>query len=87
MINVVFGFFPFIGIVLITLMHENSGPLQTWFSIIPLGFGNAVVLQTMLIALLAHLPEGSMAVGTGFGQVFRGLGQSDSTLDDARRAT
>ncbi|KAI9570815.1 major facilitator superfamily domain-containing protein [Boletus coccyginus] len=75
MINVVFGFFPFIGIVLITLMHENSGPLQTWISIIPLGFGNAVVLQTMLIALLAHLPEGSMAVGTGFGQVFRGLGQ------------
>ncbi|KAF8126630.1 MFS general substrate transporter [Boletus edulis] len=75
MINVIFGFFPFIGIVLITLLHENSGPLQTWLSIVPLGFGNAVVLQTMLIALLAHLPENSMAVGTGFGQVFRGLGQ------------
>ncbi|KAG8217158.1 major facilitator superfamily domain-containing protein [Butyriboletus roseoflavus] len=75
MINVIFGFFPFIGIVLITLIHESSGPLQTWFSIIPLGFGNAVVLQTMTIALLAHLPEGSMAVGTGFGQVFRGVGQ------------
>ncbi|KAN0075559.1 Major facilitator superfamily domain containing protein [Tylopilus felleus] len=75
MINVIFGFFPFIGIVLITLIHGNSGPLQTWFSIIPLGFGNAVVMQTMLIALLAHLPEDAMAVGTGFGQVFRGLGQ------------
>ncbi|KAF8548481.1 MFS general substrate transporter [Imleria badia] len=75
MINVIFGFFPFIGIVLITLIHESSGPLQTWLSIIPLGFGNAVVFQTTLIALLAHLPEGSMAVGTGFGQVFRGLGQ------------
>ncbi|KAG6375867.1 major facilitator superfamily domain-containing protein [Boletus reticuloceps] len=67
MINVVFGFFPFIGIVLITLLHENSGPLQTWLSIVPFGFGNAVVLQTML--------KNSMAVGTGFGQVFRGLGQ------------
>lgn len=33
-INVVFGFFPFIGIALITLIHENSGPLQTWLSIV-----------------------------------------------------
>ncbi|KAH7911105.1 major facilitator superfamily domain-containing protein [Hygrophoropsis aurantiaca] len=75
MINLIFGAFPFIGIVLITQMREDSGPLQMWLSIIPLGFGNAVVLQTMLIALLAHLPESSMAVGTGFGQVFRGIGQ------------
>ena len=77
---------------------------------IPAGFGNAVVLQTMLskhpvlhyshiansrtVALLAHLPressmphicvvltpdntetEDAMAVGTGFGQLFRGIGQ------------
>ncbi|KAH7890146.1 major facilitator superfamily domain-containing protein [Phlebopus sp. FC_14] len=75
LINLVFGFFPFVGIVLITFIHENSGPLQMWLSIIPLGFGNAVVLQTMLIALLAHLPENLMAVGTGFGQLFRGMGQ------------
>jgi len=74
-INLIFGVFPFIGITLITLIREDSGPLQMWLSIIPLGFGNAVVLQTMLIALLAHLPESWMAVGTGFGQVFRGLGQ------------
>ncbi|KAH7924071.1 MFS general substrate transporter [Leucogyrophana mollusca] len=75
MINLIFGFFPFIGIMLITQMREDSGPLQMWLSIIPLGFGNAVVLQTMLIALLAHIPESAMAVGTGFGQVFRGIGQ------------
>ncbi|KAJ7586749.1 vacuolar amino acid permease [Mycena floridula] len=74
-LNLIFGTFPFIGTVLIWLMREDSGPIQSWLSIIPLGFGNAVVLQTMLIALLAHLPESHMAVGTGFGQCFRGVGQ------------
>ncbi|PSR72113.1 hypothetical protein PHLCEN_2v12028 [Hermanssonia centrifuga] len=29
----------------------------------------------MLIALLAHLPNSAIAVGTGFGQLFRGIGQ------------
>ncbi|KAI0045780.1 MFS general substrate transporter [Auriscalpium vulgare] len=75
MINLIFGTFPFAAAVLITLMREDSGPVQLWLSIIPLGFGNAVVLQTMLIALLAHLPNSAMAVGTGFAQVFRGMGQ------------
>ncbi|KAE9408977.1 MFS general substrate transporter [Gymnopus androsaceus JB14] len=75
MINLIFGIFPFIGTVLISQIHENSGWIQSWFSIIPMGFGNAVVLQTMLSALLAHIPESHMAVGTGFGQLFRGIGQ------------
>ncbi|KAJ4475464.1 vacuolar amino acid permease [Lentinula aciculospora] len=75
MINLIFGIFPFIGTVLISQIHEDSGWIQSWFSIIPMGFGNAVVLQTMLIALLAHIPESHMAVGTGFGQLFRGIGQ------------
>jgi hypothetical protein len=75
MINLIFGIFPFVGTVLISFIHENSGWIQSWFSIIPMGFGNAVVLQTMLIALLAHIPESHMAVGTGFGQLFRGIGQ------------
>ncbi|KAG1799327.1 major facilitator superfamily domain-containing protein [Suillus plorans] len=75
LINLIFGFFPFVGITLITLLRKDSGPLQMWLSIVPLGFGNAVVLQTNLVALLAHLPESSMAVGTGFGQLFRGIGQ------------
>ncbi|KAF4615525.1 hypothetical protein D9613_003503 [Agrocybe pediades] len=74
-INLIFGAFPFVGAVLIYHIKETSGPLQSWFSIIPLGFGNAVVLQTMLIALLVHVPEDSVAVATGFGQLFRGVGQ------------
>ncbi|KAI0028997.1 vacuolar amino acid permease [Vararia minispora EC-137] len=75
MLNLIFGLFPFIATVLITRMRPDSGPITLWFSIIPLGFGNAVVLQTMLIALLAHIPPDAMAVGTGFGQLFRGIGQ------------
>ncbi|KAJ7765625.1 MFS general substrate transporter [Mycena metata] len=74
-LNLIFGIFPFVGAVLISFMRQDSGPVQSWLSIIPLGFGNAVVLQTMMIALLAHLPESHMAVGTGFGQLFRGIGQ------------
>ncbi|KAF8636888.1 hypothetical protein AX16_010944 [Volvariella volvacea WC 439] len=74
-LNIWLGILPFIGATLISQMREDSGPLQSWMSIIPLGFGNAVVLQTMLIALLVHLPESQMAVGTGFGQLFRGVGQ------------
>ncbi|KAF7981055.1 hypothetical protein HWV62_35520 [Athelia sp. TMB] len=92
-INLVFGSFPFLAGVLISMMREDSPAAQQWLSIIPLGFGNAVVFQTMLstsnlnadssavahahgvVALISHLPESQMAVGTGFGQVFRGLGQ------------
>ncbi|KAJ6523477.1 major facilitator superfamily domain-containing protein [Mycena vulgaris] len=74
-INLIFGILPFVSAVLIALMREDSGPIQSWLSIIPLGFGNAVVLQTMQIALLAFLPESHMAVGTGFGNLFRGIGQ------------
>ncbi|KII86665.1 hypothetical protein PLICRDRAFT_263856 [Plicaturopsis crispa FD-325 SS-3] len=73
--ELIFGIFPFIAAILLTKMREDSGPIQLWLSIIPMGFGNAVILQTMLIALLAHLPEAHMAVGTGFGQLFRGIGQ------------
>ncbi|KIK92448.1 hypothetical protein PAXRUDRAFT_792966 [Paxillus rubicundulus Ve08.2h10] len=75
LLNSTFGIFPFVGIVLITLLREDSPSWQQWFSIIPLGFGNAIVFQTVFIALLVHLPRGQMAVGTGFGQLFRGLGQ------------
>ncbi|TFY60038.1 hypothetical protein EVJ58_g5395 [Rhodofomes roseus] len=74
-LNLIFGLFPFTAAILLSCMKADSPSFQLWFSIIPMGFGNAVVLQTMLIALLAHLPESQVAVGTGFGQVFRGLGQ------------
>ncbi|KAI9069434.1 vacuolar amino acid permease [Trametes sanguinea] len=74
-LSLIFGIFPFVAATLIALMREDSPPIQQWLSILPLGFGNAVVLQTTLIALLAHLPADAMAVGTGFGQLFRGVGQ------------
>ncbi|EKM56125.1 uncharacterized protein PHACADRAFT_184826 [Phanerochaete carnosa HHB-10118-sp] len=74
-LNLIFGLFPFVAAILLSLMREDSPPAVLWLSILPLGFGNAVVLQTMLIALLAHLPQSQMAVGTGFGQLFRGIGQ------------
>ncbi|KAJ7184611.1 vacuolar amino acid permease [Mycena filopes] len=74
--NLIFGILPFLGAVLMSRMREDSsGSAQSWLSVILLGFGNAVVLQTNLIALLAHLPESQMAVGTGFSQLFRGIGQ------------
>ncbi|OSD02159.1 vacuolar amino acid permease [Trametes coccinea BRFM310] len=74
-LSLIFGIFPFVAATLMALMREDSPPIQQWLSILPLGFGNAVVLQTTLIALLAHLPADAMAVGTGFGQLFRGVGQ------------
>lgn len=75
LLNLIFGFFPFIGATAICLINEDSGFIQTWFSIvrdtfspyplaqtlnllslqIPLGFGNAVVLQTMLSGYPADL--------------------------------
>ncbi|KAI4520635.1 MFS general substrate transporter [Schizophyllum commune Loenen D] len=74
-LNLTLGIFPLVSTVLIYLIREDSSDAHLWLSIIPLGFGNAVVLQTMLIALLAHLDEKDMAVGTGFGQLWRGVGQ------------
>ncbi|KAH9483462.1 Multidrug resistance protein fnx1 [Psilocybe cubensis] len=73
--NVVFGILPFISAVLMTQMKGNSNAAHLWLTIMPLGFGNAVVLQTMYIALVSHLPDSQMAVGTGFAQLLRGLGQ------------
>ncbi|KAF8061819.1 major facilitator superfamily domain-containing protein [Lyophyllum atratum] len=74
-INFIFGLFPFVGASLIANLHKDSSPYLMWLSILPVGFGNAVILQTMFIALLVHLPESQLAVGTGFGQLFRGIGQ------------
>ncbi|KAF8162685.1 major facilitator superfamily domain-containing protein [Crassisporium funariophilum] len=74
-INMIFGALPFFAAILMTQMKEDSHPALLWLSIMPLGFGNAVVLQTLFIALVSHLPESQMAVGTGFAQLLRGLGQ------------
>ncbi|RXW23714.1 hypothetical protein EST38_g2132 [Candolleomyces aberdarensis] len=69
------GFLPFIAGVLFSTMTVNSPWYVQWFSIIPFGFGNACVLQTTLSALLASIPRKTLAVGTGFIQLFRGIGQ------------
>ena len=34
LINLIFGFFPFIGAMLITLMKPDSPPAQLWLSIV-----------------------------------------------------
>lgn len=34
MINLIFGLFPFIATVLIYRMREDSGPIQSWLSIV-----------------------------------------------------
>ncbi|KAI0345438.1 MFS general substrate transporter [Trametopsis cervina] len=74
-LTLVCGFLPFLSTLMIASMKETSHLLLLWLGIFPLGFGNAVVLQTMLIALLAHLPASALAEGTGFSQFWRGIGQ------------
>lgn len=34
LLNLIFGFFPFIGATAICLINENSGFIQSWFSIV-----------------------------------------------------
>ncbi|CAE6529005.1 unnamed protein product [Rhizoctonia solani] len=70
-----FGLLPCLGSLLIYRLQENSSEFEQWFSIIPLGLGNAVVLQTTLMCLLASIDPSQLAVGTGFTQLFRGVGQ------------
>ncbi|KJA19134.1 hypothetical protein HYPSUDRAFT_56817 [Hypholoma sublateritium FD-334 SS-4] len=75
LMNMIFGILPFFAAVCMTQMREDSSQAHLWLTIMPLGFGNAVVMQTMFIALVSHLPESQLAVGTGFAQLLRGLGQ------------
>ncbi|KAG8960331.1 hypothetical protein FRC03_006753 [Tulasnella sp. 419] len=75
LLNVTFGILPTIAALLIARLRTDSYLVTQWISIIPLGFGNAVVLQTTLIALLASIPHSQLAVGTGFTILFRGIGQ------------
>ncbi|KAH0828780.1 vacuolar amino acid permease [Lanmaoa asiatica] len=79
-INLIFGIFPMCGLIPIILLREDSGFVQKWFSVVPIGFGNAVVFQTMLMKLTLLYVFGStesqMACGTAFGHLCRGLGQT-----------
>ncbi|CAE6482264.1 unnamed protein product [Rhizoctonia solani] len=71
----VFGLFPCVGSLLVYRLKETSSEFEKWFSIIPVGLGNAVVLQTTLMCLLASIDTSQLAVGTGFTHLFRGVGQ------------
>ncbi|KAG8985640.1 hypothetical protein FRB90_004561, partial [Tulasnella sp. 427] len=70
-----FGVLPAFAALLLARLKRDSWTVTQWLSIVPLGFGNAVVLQSTLIALLASIPHSMLAVGTGFTQLFRGIGQ------------
>ncbi|KAB5595004.1 MFS transporter [Ceratobasidium theobromae] len=70
-----FGLFPVVAALLIYRLREDSSEFEQWFSIIPMGFGNAVIFQTTLICLLASIDNSVLAIGTGFTQLFRGIGQ------------
>lgn len=49
-INLVFGILPLCGVIPLIFLREDSEFLQKWFSVVPIGFGNAVVFQTVLSA-------------------------------------
>ncbi|KAG9003578.1 hypothetical protein FRB93_010996 [Tulasnella sp. JGI-2019a] len=74
-LNVTFGILPTLTALALSRLRTDSWTVTQWLTIVPLGFGNAVVLQTTLIALLASIPHSMLAVGTGFTQLFRGIGQ------------
>jgi len=134
--NLTFGILPFIAMMLIVTMHENSSPARLWLSIVrtinsPELVGRILIPCRFLwdsetpssckpcsvsrfadivdhdydffsqVALLAHIPresadftfldnrelttcpsfpESAMAVGTGFGQLFRSFGQVRSIV-------
>ncbi|KAF8179661.1 vacuolar amino acid permease [Pholiota molesta] len=59
--NMIFGAFPFLAAMLMMQMKESSNQAHLWL--------------TIVFALVSHLPESQMAVGTGFAQLLRGLGQ------------
>ncbi|KAF8343830.1 MFS general substrate transporter [Cantharellus anzutake] len=78
MLITIFGICPTIAAFLIANLQMDSSPWAQWFNIIPLGFGNAVVLQTTSVALLASVAVQRIAVTTGYASLFRGIGQASS---------
>ena len=49
-LNLVCGVIPLFGLIPIIFMRENSGFIPKWFSVFPIGFGNAVVFVTVISA-------------------------------------
>ncbi|GJJ11795.1 hypothetical protein Clacol_006033 [Clathrus columnatus] len=75
MLSIIGGLGPILSTFLLAGMNEHSSSAVQWLSIVPLGLGNAIVSQTTLIALLAHVDQAQIAVATGFGQLWKCIGQ------------
>ncbi|KAF8548900.1 hypothetical protein OG21DRAFT_1422225 [Imleria badia] len=70
-INLVFGILPLCGVIPLIFLREDSGFVQKWFSVVPIGFGNAVIFQMVLSMSPLHAVSDA-----AFGQLFRGFGQT-----------
>ncbi|KZT32605.1 MFS general substrate transporter [Sistotremastrum suecicum HHB10207 ss-3] len=71
----IFGGLPSLAVLMLPFTEESSSCAWIVSSLIPQGFGGAVIMQTTLISLLASIPQSATAVAVGFGQLFRGVGQ------------
>ncbi|KIJ29228.1 hypothetical protein M422DRAFT_61856 [Sphaerobolus stellatus SS14] len=71
----IFGIFPFFALLSMTQLSKESSPFWQWICIVPLGFGNAVLMQTTYIALVGHIEASMIPIALGFAQLWRGLGQ------------
>ncbi|KAG8221430.1 major facilitator superfamily domain-containing protein [Butyriboletus roseoflavus] len=47
-LNLVFGIIPLSGLIPIIFMREDSEFIPKWFSVFPIGFGNAIVFVTVM---------------------------------------
>ncbi|KAF8584799.1 vacuolar amino acid permease [Ramaria rubella] len=67
--------FTIISCILVAAWDEDSHIFHLWFDIVPSGFGTAIIYSTTLIALIASIPRGEIAVATGISFLFRTSGQ------------
>ncbi|KAF8313422.1 MFS general substrate transporter [Clavulina sp. PMI_390] len=65
----------FISSLLMVNWNDKTSSFKLWFDIIPLGFGVASVLTTLLIGLISSVSREDMAVATGISYLFRTTGQ------------
>ncbi|KAA1466139.1 vacuolar amino acid permease [Dentipellis sp. KUC8613] len=61
--------------LLVTFWGEGSSQWNLWLDIVPQGFGMASLITTTLIAMIAGVAKGDIAVATGITYLFRTTGQ------------
>ncbi|KAG9308781.1 major facilitator superfamily domain-containing protein [Chiua virens] len=54
-LNLVFGILPFSGLVSLIFIREDSGFIQKWLSVLPIGLGNAVVVLIVMTVSFGKL--------------------------------